>query len=329
MLFTRIAALSLVSALASSAAVDSRQLDNINDSISSAMDAYNGGNQPKQQDTTQQKEGDKAGNSDNTSTTRNDSIDWKKADQIAHAKFDDKVKGTVKFGGDWSKPTDVEIEIKEGLEEHKKYKWSINVHPVTSSSDCNSAGDILNPVSVPENVVCDPKKPEYCKLGDLSGKHGALESSHGGGACTEHFEDDYVRFFPQPFSLLGRSVVITDDADKRIACANIISMLDGTQKEKGSFEATGTKSTYQDDYREPTRTGEGEAKVTPFRDGKTVDQSKVPPKPNPAVEESPSVDPGFAVLDSNDSSGALSASHVSYRFVGLTIVSAMLGAVVL
>ncbi|TIA92364.1 hypothetical protein E3P99_00646 [Wallemia hederae] len=100
------------------------------------MDAYNGDNQLKQQDTTQQQEGDEA-----SSASR---------------------------ACDWSDATVVKIEINEGLDEHKKYKWSINVHPDTSSSDCNAAGDILNPISIPEYVVCDPKNPEYCKLADLS-----------------------------------------------------------------------------------------------------------------------------------------------------------------
>lgn len=70
-------------------------------------------------------------------------------------------------------------------------------------------------------------------------------------------------------------------------------MIDGTQKDKGSFDGTGKASTYQTDYREPTKTGEGDAKVTPFQDGKTVDANAVPTKSNPAIEESPSVDPGW------------------------------------
>lgn len=147
MLLNRIAALSLISAVISAAAINSRQLDDINDSVSSALGVYNGGNQPKQQDTTQQAtdtknntDANKSSNEETTPADPND-IDWKKVHQIAHAKFTDKVKGTVKFGGSWKEPTDVEIIIEEGLEEHKEYKYSINVHPI-DNGDCNTAGDI-------------------------------------------------------------------------------------------------------------------------------------------------------------------------------------------
>ncbi|TIB28668.1 hypothetical protein E3P86_03819 [Wallemia ichthyophaga] len=337
--YVKIAALSLISAAVSAAAINSRQLGDMNGSISSAINAFNGGNQPKQQDTTQQLKDtnssfDKsdmvtASSSGDEKATPDDpnNIDWKNIHQIAHAQFTDNIKGNVKIKGNWKEPTVVEIDINEGLEEHKRYNYSVNVQRI-DDGDCNSAGDILNPVGIPENVVCDEKKPEYCKEGDLSGKHGQLKM-HSHGSCKEEFRDEYLRFFPQPFSLLGRSVVITDESNTRIACANIISMIDGTQKEKGSFEGTGKTSTYQDDYREPTKTGEGKAQVTPFQDGKTVDSNAVPTKSNPAIKESPSVDPSVAVLEENNSSGALSSSNLPYRFFGLTIVSAMFGAIIL
>ncbi|TIB07997.1 hypothetical protein E3P92_03893 [Wallemia ichthyophaga] len=332
-------ALSLISAAVSAAAINSRQLGDMNGSISSAINAFNGGNQPKQQDTTQQLKDtnsnfDKsdmvtASSSGDEKATPDDpnNIDWKNIHQIAHAQFTDNIKGNVKIKGNWKEPTVVDIDINEGLEEHKRYNYSVNVQRI-DDGDCNSAGDILNPVGIPENVICDEKKPEYCKEGDLSGKHGQLKM-HSHGSCKEEFRDEYLRFFPQPFSLLGRSVVITDESNTRIACANIISMIDGTQKEKGSFEGTGKTSTYQDDYREPTKTGEGKAQVTPFQDGKTVDSNAVPTKSNPAIKESPSVDPSVAVLEENNSSGALSSSNLPYRFFGLTIVSAMFGAIIL
>ncbi|TIC10539.1 hypothetical protein E3Q15_02604 [Wallemia mellicola] len=319
----------------SSAAINSRQLDDVNNSINDALGSFQGsGQQSKQQDTTQQSTGTDTKTNEEITPSDPANIDWKKIDQIAHAKFTGNVEGTVKFGGDWQKPTDVEIIMEKGLDDAKGYRYSINTHPI-DSNDCNTAGDILNPVGIPENVVCDEKKPEYCKEGDLSGKHGKLGSKHGhgrrghnSGNAKDKYSDNYLRFFPQPFSILGRSMVITDDSNNRVACANIISMIDGTQKDEGSFEGTGKASNYQNDYREPTKTGEGQPKVTPFQDGKTVDANSIPAKSNPAIKESPSVDPGIAILE-DDTSDAISTSSVPYRFVGLTIASAMLGAVVL
>lgn len=125
----------------------------MNGSISSAINAFNGGNQPKQQDTTQQLKDtnssfDKsdmvtASSSGDEKATPDDpnNIDWKNIHQIAHAQFTDNIKGNVKIKGNWKEPTVVEIDINEGLEEHKRYNYSVNVQRI-DDGDCNSAGDI-------------------------------------------------------------------------------------------------------------------------------------------------------------------------------------------
>ncbi|KAG8891904.1 hypothetical protein FRC01_014456, partial [Tulasnella sp. 417] len=45
--------------------------------------------------------------------------------------------------------------------------------------------------------------------------------------------DDYIRWFPQDLSILGRSVVIHSANKTRIACGDIISTIDGTASNDG------------------------------------------------------------------------------------------------
>ena len=148
MFFNRIIALSLISAVVSSAAINSRQLDDVNNSINDALGNFQGsGQQPKQQDTTQQSTGTDTKMNEEITPSDPANIDWKKIDQIAHAKFTGNVEGTVKFGGDWQKPTDVEIIMEKGLDDAKGYRYSINTHPI-DNNDCNTAGDIRKSNSI-------------------------------------------------------------------------------------------------------------------------------------------------------------------------------------
>lgn len=47
----------------------------------------------------------------------------------------------------------------------------------------------------------------YCQIGDLSGKHGAINGTEA-GSINLNYTDEYLRFFPANLSLLGRSIVI-------------------------------------------------------------------------------------------------------------------------
>lgn len=68
-----------------------------------------------------------------------------------------------------------------------------------------------------------------------------------GSPPPRSYIDPYLRFFPQPFSILGRSIVIETWNGQAVACGNIISTLDGTMNAYGGG-ASGANSTYQNDY---------------------------------------------------------------------------------
>jgi hypothetical protein len=54
--------------------------------------------------------------------------------------------------------------------------YHIHVNPVDSNGNCSSTAGHLDPYSVGEVMACDPKKPEACQVGDLSGKHGVMDN---------------------------------------------------------------------------------------------------------------------------------------------------------
>lgn len=60
--------------------------------------------------------------------------------------------------------------------------YHIHNNTVNSSGNCTSAGGILNPYNVTLAFVCDPAKPQFCQVGDLSGKHGNLTTSNASAA---------------------------------------------------------------------------------------------------------------------------------------------------
>lgn len=58
--------------------------------------------------------------------------------------------------------------------------------------------------------------PDECEVGDLSGRHGLLNSS-----LTEFCFDDYHLDLYRAFGITGRSIVIHTEDDERVACANL------------------------------------------------------------------------------------------------------------
>ncbi|KAG9046165.1 hypothetical protein FS837_004960 [Tulasnella sp. UAMH 9824] len=60
------------------------------------------------------------------------------------------------------------------------------------------------------------------------------------------YTDEFLRFFPEELSILGRSIVIHDRNKTRIACGNITSILDGTADEAN--QPTNKASTYVTHY---------------------------------------------------------------------------------
>ncbi|KDN33046.1 hypothetical protein RSAG8_13864, partial [Rhizoctonia solani AG-8 WAC10335] len=99
-----------------------------------------------------------------------------------------------------------------------------------------------DPLNVTDGFICNAAFPQYCQMGELSGKHGKLNGTTDGKIAAFEYSDAYLRFFPETHSLLGRSIVIHSSNKTRLACGNITSMLDGTAGT--SFKPTQKGSTF-------------------------------------------------------------------------------------
>ncbi|MBW0471012.1 hypothetical protein O181_010727 [Austropuccinia psidii MF-1] len=119
-----------------------------------------------------------------------------------------------------------------------EFAYHIHTNPIGPDGNCTAALEHLNPKNASAN--CDFLKPEYCQVGDLSGKFGKISGAIGN--FTAHYIDPFLRFVPEAQSILGRSVVIHAPDSSRIACGNITSKLDGT--ETGDGKPTSKPSTY-------------------------------------------------------------------------------------
>ncbi|KAG8934442.1 hypothetical protein FRC03_003431 [Tulasnella sp. 419] len=161
------------------------------------------------------------------------------------------IHGHIEFTGRLDgKGTFVKIWVLEGLTKDPsigpEYSYHIHTNPIGDDGDCAKALGHLDPLQLTDSLLCNPDYPEYCQEGDLSGKHGKLKGTDDGSVSSHGYNDDYVRFFPEDLSILGRSVVIHAANKTRIACGNIISTIDGTAD--WSLHPTDQPSNYVKNY---------------------------------------------------------------------------------
>ncbi|CAE6360396.1 unnamed protein product [Rhizoctonia solani] len=154
------------------------------------------------------------------------------------------------MGTEDGEPTFVMVRVLKGLTNNPAlggpFGYHIHTNPIPPDGNCTKAFAHHDPLNVTERLVCDPAFPQFCQLGDLSGKHGKLNGTTDGKIASFGYSDAYLRFFPQSHSLLGRSVVIHSSNRTRIACGNITSRLDGTAD--ASFKPTHKRSTFIQQY---------------------------------------------------------------------------------
>jgi len=195
----------------------------------------------------------------------------------AHVEFWGHLDGTGTF---------IKVEVLKGLYEDGPgpYPYHIHTNPVGKDLNCNDALGHLDPLNVTESLICDPAFPQYCQEGDISGKTGKLNGTTTGAIPAFGFSSNYARFFPEDFSILGRSIVIHSSNLTRLACGNIISTLDGTANSK--LQPTWKPSTFVKNY--PTAPPFNPAQVvtpfigTVFPSNETL-HSLPFPLPNPAI----------------------------------------------
>ncbi|KAG8990795.1 hypothetical protein FRB90_001622 [Tulasnella sp. 427] len=157
----------------------------------------------------------------------------------------------IEFWGSPGCPTKIKVQVIKGLVDNSPYfegpfLYHIHTNAVGKERNCTTALGHLDPLGLTDSLVCDPAFPQYCQEGDLSGKHGKLNGTSSGAIDAFSYSDSYVRWFPEDFSILGRSVVIHSSNKTRLACGDIISTIDGTASSSG--EPTYNPSTYVTNY---------------------------------------------------------------------------------
>ncbi|KAG0674586.1 hypothetical protein C6P40_002105 [Pichia californica] len=97
------------------------------------------------------------------------------------------------------------------------FHYKIHENKVDKSS-CSGSGDVFNPYNSQYHVCDDLKNDAYCSLGDLSGKHGFINTT-----CFEtNYLDQYLSLNRHnPAYVVGKSLVITDPNNNIISCGNI------------------------------------------------------------------------------------------------------------
>ncbi|KAI9739795.1 MAG: hypothetical protein M1834_006516 [Cirrosporium novae-zelandiae] len=115
--------------------------------------------------------------------------------------------------------------------------YHIHDQPVPSDGNCTDTLAHLDPYIRGETPSCDATLPQTCQVGDLSGKHGTIDSD----PYIASYMDDYISTLPGIGAFFGnRSVVIHYANKTRITCANF-SLIDNnvtTVSEEGGESST-------------------------------------------------------------------------------------------
>ena len=128
------------------------------------------------------------------------------------------VKGIIEFTSNNEGSVNVHLDV-TGLPPNKgPFQYHIYDSKVSSSGNCGDAGETFNPYNA-DNTVCDEfDNDSLCKVGDLSGKHGFINTT-----CFEtQYIDSYLSLnYKNSAYVGGKSLVITDSENNKISCGNI------------------------------------------------------------------------------------------------------------
>ncbi|KAH6691755.1 cytosolic Cu/Zn superoxide dismutase [Plectosphaerella plurivora] len=154
-----------------------------------------------------------------------------------------------------SAPDGVGVEFKVQFSNLPKeggpFSYHIHSAPVPEDGNCTAARAHLDPYIRGQAIPCDDSRPETCEVGDLSGKHGLIDSA----------EDPYEATYLDPYSSLiegqgaffgNRSFVFHFGSNlTRITCANFELKNSGTPLPPPHSDNC-TTSTASDTYPQPT-----------------------------------------------------------------------------
>lgn len=203
-------------------------------------------------------------------------------------------KGNVVFYVKRGQQVKVHVDITALPESGGPFQYHIHENPVPANGDCNAVGNHFNPFSAPP--VCDEQIDDsYCQVGDLSGKHGWIDTT-----CFEtKYYDPYLSLEEgNPAYVVGKSVVFHYANLTKFACANIklasssrsIELFE-QYREKGDFEFENF------DINDEVDANELDFKLNSFRELEFENEKKIqqiqelPEEPEEDCDEPPKVQP--------------------------------------
>lgn len=143
------------------------------------------------------------------------------ADTIAIADFPQygiPIMGNVVFTAKEGKQVNVHVDVTKLPKTGGPFYYHIHEHAIPESGDCEAAGLHFNPYKASPD--CDAQKSDaHCQVGDLSGKHGWINTT-----CFEtKYDDPFLSLNSKSKSfIIGKSLVLHDANMKKLACANIV-----------------------------------------------------------------------------------------------------------
>lgn len=103
--------------------------------------------------------------------------------------------------------------------------YHLHDQPVSPDGNCSATLAHLDPYERGEATPCDITRPETCQVGDLSGKHGDINSNPWNATYTDY----YASTLPGIGAFFGnRSLVIHFKNVTRITCANFTAVGTGS-----------------------------------------------------------------------------------------------------
>ena len=105
--------------------------------------------------------------------------------------------------------------------------YHLHVAPVPENGNCTATLAHLDPFDRPESPICDPKLPQTCQVGDLSGKHAEIPEGQA------EYHTSYVDLYASTLEGIGaffgnRSIVFHYANKTRVSCASFEKVADAT-----------------------------------------------------------------------------------------------------
>ncbi|KAH7376044.1 cytosolic Cu/Zn superoxide dismutase [Plectosphaerella cucumerina] len=154
-----------------------------------------------------------------------------------------------------SAPDGVGVEFKVQFSNLPKeggpFSYHIHATPVPENGNCTAAQAHLDPYIRGQAIPCDDERPETCEVGDLSGKHGLIDSAEDPFEAT--YIDRYSSLIEGQGAFFGnRSFVFHFSSNlTRITCANFELKTSGTPLPPTNPDNC-TSSSAADSYPQPT-----------------------------------------------------------------------------